>query len=187
MVSGMSPTAWLAAYLCAVVALTFVHQPLWLAAALAAALVLSGAERWRLLRQAIFAVLVFNLSISLGYLVMALWQGSFSGMYLLLINLRVLLLIFLGFWFVNRVNLLQALVFSRSLSFAAALAVGQAAAFSRIIRDFRFAFISRNAAAARLTDRAHHAFAQASYLLDKSICTAAETTLAMRSRGCFDD
>lgn len=187
MVSGMSPTTWLAAYLAAVVALTFVHQPLWLAATLAAAFVLSGAGRWRLLRRTIFAVLAFNLSISFGYIVVTLWQENFSGTYLLLINLRVLLLVFLGFWFVNRVNLLEALGFSRSLSFVAALAVGQAAGFTRIIRDFRFAFASRNMGAVKLTDRARHASAQASHLLDKSLCGAAETAMAMRSRGCFDD
>lgn len=186
MVSGMKPKTWLAAYFSTVVALTFVHHPWWLAAALAAALVLSGTGRWRLLRRAILAVLAFNLSISIGYIAMAMWQENFSDMYLLLINLRVLLLVFLGFWFVSRVNLLEVLGFSRSLSFVAALAVGQAAAFSRIIRDFRLAFISRSVAAT-LTDRARHASAQAGHLLDKSICGAAETAMAMRSRGCFDD
>jgi cobalt/nickel transport system permease protein len=185
--AGMSARGWLAVYLAAVVAITFVHEPLLLALALAVSLALAGAGRWRLLRRAGLAVLAFNLSVSLGYAAVALWQERFSGMYLLLVNLRVLLLVFLGFWFVSRVNVLEALAFSPTLSFVAALAVGQVAAFARIVRDFRLAFISRNAAAAGISDRARHASAQASHLLDKSICGAAETAMAMRSRGCFDD
>jgi cobalt/nickel transport system permease protein len=184
---GMSARLWLAAYLSAAIALTFVHQPGLLAVLLTLALACSGKERWRLLRRALRAVLFFNLSVSLGYTVVALWQQRFSGAYLVLVNLRVLTLVFLGFWFVARVNLLQALAFSRTLSFVAALAVGQVAAFSRIVRDFGLAFTSRNAAAVNMGDRARHASAQASHLLDKSICGAAETAMAMRSRGCFDD
>jgi cobalt/nickel transport system permease protein len=183
----MSPRYWLAAYLSAVIVLTCVHQPWLLATLLALALACSGNARWLLLRRALKAVLVFNLSVSLGYIVAALWQGRFSGAYLLVVNLRVLALVFLGFWFVSRVNLLQALAFSRTLSFLAALAVGQVAAFSRIVRDFCLAFTSRNSAAANMADRARHASAQASHLLDKSICSATETAMAMRSRGCFDD
>lgn len=184
---AMNPRRWLAAYLAAVVALTFVHQPWLLAALLVFALACSGGERWRLLRRALKAVLAFNLSVSLGYAVVALWQARFSGDYLLLVNLRVLLLVYLGFWFVGRVNLLQALAFSPTLSFLAALAVGQVAAFTRIVRDFRLAFASRNCAAIALADRARHASAQASHLFDKSICSAADTAMAMRSRGSFDD
>jgi cobalt/nickel transport system permease protein len=187
MVPRMNARTWLAVYLAAVVAVTFVHHPLWLAVALCVSLALSGAGRWKLLRRALLAVCAFNLSVSLGYIVVALWQERFSGTYLLLVNLRVILLVYLGFWFISRVNVLEALGFSRTLSFIGALAVGQVAAFSRIVRDFRFAFVSRNAASATLKDRARHASAQASHLLDKSVCGAAETAMARRSRGCFDD
>ena len=187
MSASMNPRHWLAAYLAAVISLTFVHQSWLLAALLAFALACSGEARWRLLRRAVSAVLAFNLSVSLGYAVVALWQGRFSGDYLLLVNLRVLVLVFLGFWFVSRVNLLQALAFSPTLSFLAALAIGQVTAFSRIVRDFRLAFASRNCAAISMTDRARHASAQASHLFDKSICSAADTAMALRSRGSFDD
>lgn len=187
MVHGMNARFWLAAYILSVVAITFVHEPLWLAAALALVLIASGKQRWPLLKRTLLAVLAFNLSVSLGYALIAFWQDRFSGIYLLLINLRVILLVFLGFWFISRVNVLQALNFSPTLCFVATLAVGQVAAFVRIVRDFRLAFISRNPAAAKLTDRARHASSQASYLLDKSVYGAAETAMAMRSRGCFDD
>lgn len=178
---------WLAAYLAGVVAITFVHQPAWLAAALAAAISAAGPARWRLLRRTILAVLAFNLAVSAGYAAVAWWQGRYSGHYLLMINLRVVLLVFLGFWFISRVNVLRALGFSRTLAFVATLAVGQIGTFTRIIRDFRLAFVSRNPVRASLASRGRHAAAQAGHLLDKSVCGAADTAMAMRSRGCFDD
>ncbi len=183
----MTPGRWLAAYLAAVVGITFVHSPSVLAALLIVALAAAGRERWCLLRRALLAVLAFNLTVSLGYVAVALWRGDFAADYLLLANLRVLLLVFLGFWFVARVNVLAACAFSPTLSFLATLAVAQARAFARIVRDFRLAFASRNPVPPRLADRARHASAQAATLLDKSVSGASETALAMRSRGCFDD
>lgn len=183
------PTAthWLVAYLAALVAVTFVHEPLWLAALLVAAFAASGTARRKILHRAVLAVLTFNLTVSLAYAAVSLWQGRFPAAYLLLVNLRVLLLAYLGFWFVARVNLIEACRFSPTLGFVVTLAAGQIEAFSRSLRDFRLAFVSRNAAAPRPLDRARHAAAQAGYLLDKSVASAAETALAMRSRGCFDD
>lgn len=183
----MTATRWLLAYAAAVVAVTFVHAPWLLAALLAFALAASGAGRWCIARRAVLAVLTFNLAVSLGYAAVSLWQGNFSAAYLLLVNLRVLLMVYLGFWFVARVNLLEAVRFSPTLCFVVTLAAGQIESFSRALRDFRLAFASRNAAAPDLSARARHAAAQAGHLLDKSVCMAAETALAMRSRGCFDD
>lgn len=179
--------AWLLAYLACVVALGFVHDARMLAAGLAAALWLSGPARWTLLKRTVGAVLLFNLSVSAGYALLAAWQQQFQPAVLVLLNLRVLLLVYLGFWFVSRINLLEALSFSRTLSFVAVLAIAQVAVFSRVLRDFRLAFVSRNPGPPRLSDQLHHASAQATHLLDKAMAHAAETTMAMRSRGCFDD
>lgn len=179
--------AALCAYLAAVVAATCVHVPAALAAALAAALVAAGPPRWRLLRRALLAVAVSALPVGLAYAAFAAWQGRPAVEPLLLLNLRVLLLVFLGFWFVARVNVLRAFDFSPTLTFLSALAIGQAAAFARIGRDFRLAFASRNPVAAGLPDRARHASAHAAHLLDKAVHGAGETALAMRSRGCFDE
>lgn len=183
----MSATNGLLAYLAAVVAVTFIHETWLLAALLVLAFLASGRARLRILHRAVLAILTFNLTVSLGYVVVALWQGSFSAHYLLLVNLRVLLLVYLGFWFVARVDLLEACRFSPTLGFVVTLAAGQIAAFSRALADFRLAFASRNAAAPDWSARARHAAAQAGHLLDKSVAMAAETALAMRSRGAFDD
>lgn len=177
----------LAAYLGAVVAATLVHVWWLLGAALMLAVALAGGQRWRLLRRAVLAVLAFNLTVSAGYTAVALWQGAFSAQYLLLVNVRVLLMVFLGFWFISRVDILAAVSFSPTLALLVTLAVGQARTLARQVRDFQFAFVSRNPRRPRPSDRFLHAGAQTRHLLDRSIHAADESALAMRSRGCFDD
>ncbi|MFY9261005.1 MAG: ABC transporter permease [Gallionella sp.] len=184
---GMNPRAWLFLYLAAVVAITFVHHLPTLTFLLLAALVFSGQHRWRIARRVLLAMLTFNLTVSLGYATIALWQGNFKPDYLWLVNLRVFLLLYLGFWFVAAVDLLAALARMPLLRLIATLAIGQIKTFERVLNDFNLAFRSRNLARPHLLDRAHHAASQAQSLLDKSVASANETALAMRSRGAFDD
>lgn len=183
----MSARAWLLAYLAAVVAASFIHSPPVLTALLAAALAAAGAGRWRLLRRAALAILAFNLTVSLGYAAVSLWQGRFAADWLLLANLRVLLMVFLGFWFVARVDILAALAGWPLARLIATLAIGQIKTFERIAADFRDAFASRCPAPPRWRDRARHGAAHAQTLLDKSMAASTEVALAMRSRGAFDD
>lgn len=184
--AGMKPRHALYLYLAVLPAPTFTHSPALLALGLLAALAFAGAARWHILKRSVLAILVFNLSVSLGYLVIGLWQGSFNPHWLLLANLRVLLMVYLGFWFVTRVNLLAALAGWPTATLLATLALGQARSFERLIRDFRFAFASRNLIRPRLIDQRHQAGAQAITLLDKAQAQATEVALAMRSRGAFD-
>lgn len=173
-------------YLAVLPAPTFVHDPALLALGLLVALALAGTERWRILKRSLLAILAFNLSVSLGVILIGLWHGQIDTGWLLLANLRVLLMVFLGFWFVARVNLLSALQGWSTATLVASLALGQVRAFERLLRDFRLAFESRNLARPRLIDRHHQAGAQAVALLDKAQAQSAEVALAMRSRGAFN-
>jgi cobalt/nickel transport system permease protein len=184
---GVNARFWLVAYVAAVVAATFVHDPQWLAAGLLAAVAASGQGRTRRLVRTFWSVLAFNLTVTLGYVVVTTWRGGFVPDYLVLVNLRVFLLVYLGFWFVARVNVLDALRGWPLLTLLATLALSQIRTFTRLLGDFRLAFQSRNPGRARLTDRARHAAAQSGTLLDKSLTSATEAALAMRSRGAFDD
>lgn len=183
----MNHRGWLTAYVAAVIVTTLVHQPAWLAVGLGGALLVTGPGRWRLLRRALISVLVFNLTVSIGYLVMASWRGEFRADYLLLINLRVLLLVYLGFWIVGRINISKALSFSPTLAFLATLAAGQIQGFREVLTDFNQAFRSRNPTHPHLAERMRLATAQGQHLLDKSVHASTEIGQAMRSRGCFDD
>lgn len=182
----MTARRWLYLYLAVLPAPTFVHDPRLLGAALLLAFAASGAGRWRLLKHAFLAILVFNLSVSLGYIVVGLWRGAVDTDWLLLANLRVLLMVYLGFWFIARVNLLAALAGWPTASLVATLALGQARAFERLIRDFRLAFKSRAIVKPRLPDRHRLAGAQAITLLDKAQAQSTEVALAMRSRGACE-
>lgn len=182
----LSPRTWLALYAASLVAVTFIHLPAALAALLALAVAASGRQRWRLLKKTLFAVLAFNLTVSLGYVAIGLWRGQFDPGYLALANLRVLLMVFLGFWFVARVDVLAALAGCPTLQLVATLALGQIRTLERIVADFRLAFESRNIARPPLSARARHAAAQGIALMDKSVASATESTLAMKSRGAFD-
>jgi len=182
----VSARGWLLAYLAAVVAATLIHEPLVLATALALALSAAGRDRWRLLRRTLVAILAFNITVSLGYVVVAVWRGDFSAGYLLLVNLRVLLLVFLGMWFAARIDVVAALGVSPTLTLVATLTLGQLRAFERIVSDFTLAFASRNPAPPRTLDRAHHAAAQGIALMDKTMAAATESAMAMKSRGAFD-
>jgi cobalt/nickel transport system permease protein len=183
----MNPRTSLILYLTAVVAITFVHHLPTLALLLPSVIALAGKRRWRIAGRTLLAMLTFNLTVSLGYAAIALWQGNFKPDYLLLINLRVFLLLYLGFWFVASVDLLAALAGMPLLRLIATLAIGQIKTFERVLNDFNLAFRSRNLARPHMLDRAHHAASQAQSLLDKSVASANETALAMRSRGAFDD
>lgn len=183
----MTPTRWLGAYALAVVAITLIHVPWMLATILATSLLLAGRNRWRLLGQATRAILAFNLTVSLGYALIASLRGQFSADYLLLVNLRVLLLVFLGFWFIDRVSLIRALAFSPGLAYTATLAMGQIQTFRRVLVEYGQALTSRSPTAPGLPERARMAASQGRDLLDKSTVAAQNAALAMRSRGCFDD
>ena len=182
----MSPRVWLLLYATGLVAATFIHDPRVLAALLVMAVVAAGRPRWRLARKTLVAVLAFNLTVSLGYAAVALWRSTFSADYLIMANLRVLLMVFLGFWFVARVDVLAALTTWPTLRLVATLAIGQIRTLERIVGDFRLAFESRNIARPKLVARTRLAAAQGIALMDKSVASATESTLAMKSRGAFD-
>lgn len=176
----------LVAYALALTGISFLHHAVALSLVLTLVLVVSGQERWRYLKKSVAAVLVFNLGVSLAYALVGWWQGRPVSDTLLLVNLRVLLSVYLGFWLVARVNLLAALAGWPTLSLMATLALGQIRVYARLLQDFRLAFVSRNLKPPRLADSARLAGAEGGALIDKSLNAASEAALAMRSRGAFD-
>ncbi len=177
----------LAGYLLAILAATLVHEPAWLAGALLVTLLLAGRGAASLLGRALRLVLLFNLAVSLGYLLLAWLRERSPWHTLLLINLRVLLLSCITFLFMERVNLFKALDFSPSLTWLLGLAYSQALSFRRSYEDFRLALLSRSLQRPRLSDRYRSSAAAASWFLDRGLATARETALALRARGFFHD
>lgn len=180
-------TVWLAAYLAALVVIGFVHSPLVLGLALGSALLAARAARWQLFKRTLLALALFNATVSAGYALVATLQGNFDAGVLLVLNLRVVLMTFLGFWFVQRNNLLQALAFAPGLRFVATLAAGQASTLQRAALDAGMALKSRHLGRPDLATRSRQAAAQAAYLLDRGLQAAAEQALALRSRGVYEE
>lgn len=175
----------LLAYLAAVVAATFVHDPRWLAAGLAVALLAAGRDAPRLLRRTILAMLAFSAVVSVGYVIGGALAGNLNPAYLIRINIRVCLLTFLTSLMVSRVDFLRALNFSRPASYLVTLILSQTVTFRRLFEELRQAADSRRLR--RLPLRAGYAqsAAAAVHLFDKAERTTAEIALAMRSRGFF--
>lgn len=176
----------LLAYLVVVVLVTLVHAPAWLAAGVALALALSGRSAGRLLRRALLAVLVFNAAVSLSYAAVAGVQGTFSAHYLLLVNLRVLLLTLLTLLLAERVNAYRALGFSRDLGYLLVLAGSQLVSLRRLLEEFRLALRSRGLGRVSWRTRHRQAGVLGAWLLEKSLVRSREVNEAMRSRGFFD-
>lgn len=183
----MKDRVFLLVYLAAVVGTTSIHDTRILAAGLAGVLVLAGRDLPIVLKRAVLTVLVFTTVVSLSYAALSLLQDRFSGRYLLLLNLRVLLLASMTHLLIRRADLFSALGFSRSLRFLAVLAYGQILLFRRLTRETRDAFVSRSITRPGLLTRYRRSGATGSLLYGKSIRNAVETGQAMRSRGLFLD
>jgi len=172
-------------YAIAVIAATSVHDPRWLAAGLLGAVLLAGRQAPAIARRALRAVVFFSLVVSVGYAAGAFFGQTVSAEYLIRINIRVYLLIFLTFLLTTRVDLLRALNFSRSLTYLATLALSQIITFRRLFQDMRLAAESRRLRRPRLRDGYLQSASVAVQLFDKAERTSGEIALAMRSRGFF--
>lgn len=177
---------WLCLYLAVLPAPTFIHDGSLLVAGLLLAIIFSSSCRWRFLKRSLLTILAFNLSVSLGVVGVGFWRGAVDTDWLLVTNLRVLLMVYLTVWFISQVNLLAALAGWPLATIVVTLALGQIRSFERLLNDFRFAFESRNITRPRLIDRRREAGAQAIAMLDKAQAQSTEVALAMRSRGVFE-
>jgi cobalt/nickel transport system permease protein len=183
----VSQRAWLVAWLAGVMAVTLVHDPVALAVTLAAVVGLTGRGRGALLWRALRLVLPVLVLISFGYLVMSWLTGAPAWGFLLLINLRVLLLALLTAWMVRDVNLDQALEGVPGAQRWLNIVRGQVAVFRRLALEYRLAVRSRSTVPPSLRQRYRAGAALGLAALDKAVHNAEAVTQAMRARGALDD
>jgi len=183
----MKHRAWGCAWLCAVVAVTLVHDPTWLGGGLAAVLLVSSHGRAALLRRAFLAVLPVLLLISIGYLVMGWITETLAWSYLLLLNLRVLLLALLTSWMVRDVDLDRALHGFPGARHWLSIVRSQVTVFRRLATEYRAAVQSRSTVPPTLGQRYRAGATLGLAALDKAMYNSQALTQGMRSRGALDD
>ena len=174
-------------WLAAVVATTLVHAPMVLGAALVLALLASGRGRVRLLWRATRMVAPVLLLLSAGYGMLAWWQGRPVVDYLVLLNLRVVLLALLTAWAVRDIDLDRALAPYPLARRWFAIVRSQVTVFRRLATEYRAAVLSRSTVPPTLRQRYRAGAALGLAALDKAVYNSEALTQGMRSRGALDD
>lgn len=161
-----------------------IRESLWLAALLSPLWFVSRREFFRINRRVLKAFVLFNLGISLGYLIVAWWQGISPWGYLLYINLKVYLLSYFVFWFFSRVDLVEFFAFSKELGYLLTITLSQIISYRRSFEEFRLAWRARQATPLRSRERSFigRTF---EYFYRKALRDSRERSLAMKARGFF--
>ena len=140
---------------------------------------------WRIGIKVFRGILLFNSAVSIGYLIFS-WIENFDPLpYLLYINLKVFTLTFFVFFFFSRVNLLEFFAFSRQLSYLLTITISQILTYRQLFQEFRLAFKSR-VVELRKWERE---FIKSTFLffLERALKEGRERSLAMKSRGFFEE
>jgi len=174
-------------YLITVITVTSLHSLFFILAAQAIVIAITGSNFPRIAKKAAIAILLFNSIVTISYTAISLHRGDFSGYYVILINSRVFLLTTMTFLLADRINLFEALSFSRSLVYLLTLAYSQTLMFRRLFEDFRMAHKSRTLLRPSVGDLYRHGGTTGSYFIRKALHNASEITQAMKSRAFFDD
>lgn len=185
--AGVKDRMLLIGWLLAVIAITFIHEPLYLAALTALVLSLQGRAAPRIALRALAAVVFVNLAVSVAFVFSAWMNGEPWGVFVLRLNLRVFLLALITLWMVRRVDLVRAAAFSPSLQFLLVLVLGQIRTLGAMLVDYRLALTSRSATRPALNVRMRSAGSQVGAMMEKAERNADQLNQGMRARGFFDD
>ena len=159
------------------------YEPLMLV--LAVLLVISGKTALSLARKSFVLVALFSLFITISYSLTLYWQNQPFWQYFVSVNLRSFDMKFLTLLFTSRVNIYEALSFSKDLSFLLILSVSKIMTMQRAYSDYTDALKSRTL---RKPTR-HQIYEYLGYaiagFLDKNIRESKENFEAMKSRGFY--
>jgi cobalt/nickel transport system permease protein len=132
------------------------------------------------------SILLFNLSVSVGYFVMSLIQTLSPWEFLLYINLKVYLLTYFVFYFFSKVDMIAFFSFSKELSFLLSISLSQIISYKKTFDDFRLAFQAR--VIRKVSEREKGFITQVlEFFLLKALRDSKERTMAMKARGFFDN
>jgi cobalt/nickel transport system permease protein len=136
--------------------------------------------------KSIKAILLFNVSVSLGYIIQSFVLNEEFYSFLALFNLRVFDITFSTLYIASRINLINAISFSKSLRFLLSATLSQIESFKKSYEDFMLALKSRSVK--KLKERKAKEFISSMFyfFLKKSLHNSKERSLALKARGFFD-
>jgi cobalt/nickel transport system permease protein len=144
---------------------------------------MSGRSAFMLARRALLLVAFFSFFITLSYSVMLYMQNQPFWNYFLTLNLRSLDMMFLTLLFTARVNIYEALSFSKELSFLLVLSVSKIMTMQRVFADYSDALRSRRLKKPSRGQIYEYLGSAIAGFLDRSVQESKENFEAMRSRG----
>ncbi len=138
----------------------------------------------RLNIRVIKSIILFNLGVSLGYIIMAFFKNTNPWYYVVYINLKVYTLTYFVFLFFENVSVVKFLAFSKDLSYLLTITLSQIFTYKKTYEDFRLAFRAR-VMKIKIKEKV---FIQRvfKFFLNKAMYDSKERTLAMKGRGFFD-
>jgi len=150
---------------------------------LAVLAMISGRSLWLIGRRAFILVAVFSLFITLSYSITLYLQNQSFWHYFLTVNLRSFDMIFLTLLFTSRVNIYEAVAFSKDLSFLLVLSVSKIMTMQRAYADYTDALKSRTLRKPTRHQIYDYLGSAIAGFLDKNIRESKENFEAMKSRG----
>ena len=181
----MSDKAWLFIYLAVVMILGFVHNELIMLTSIIITMLIGGKARFKIFKKALLVIALFNLSISLSYIIYSFFV-TVDVFALILINLRAFAITLLTFTLVRRINLHKALEFNKVLGILYGFTYAQIILLKNILQGYYEGLKSRGAIlSVKITKK------QLKPLLITLFATmlhkSSEQSMALRSRGLIDD
>lgn len=170
-------------YIIALIAISAIKSYEPLLAVLIVLLVLSGRSVWLITRKSIMLVALFSLFITLSYSVTLYLQHQPFWHYFLTVNLRSFDMIFLTLLFTSRINIYEAVGFSKDLSFLLVLSVSKIMTMQRSYADYTDALKSRTLRKPTRHQIYEYLGSAIAGFLDKNIRESKENFEAMKSRG----
>ena len=165
-----------------IIGLTFIHNSTILISIGVVALLLS----WKVAIQSLKAIALFNISVTIGYIIKSIIYHTEFLDFIVMFNFRVFDIIFAVFYTIKRINLLKAFSFSKSLTFLLVATISQIESFKQSYYDFLLAFRSRTIKKLHETDKRKFISSMLYFFLQKSLHNSKERTLALKARGFFD-
>jgi len=135
-------------------------------------------------KRVLKSIILFNLGVTLGYIIMAYFKHINPWHYIIYINLKVYTLTFFVFYFFSKISPVQFMAFSKDLGYLTTITLSQIYSYKKTFEDFRLAFKSRTY---KLKDKSPKFITRTfEFFLKKAIKDSEERTLAMKARGFFN-